>query len=332
MKPKIAIEIGTSYTKIYKSHCDVVLYEPTLIAISKNNYKKPIAVGFDAEKLFGKVNENVKIIRPVNNSEITNYKAICALLISFINKIKQKGERGFDVLLTVQCGWDRAVISKFENALFRARLYNVSFVESPILALLGADVPISDNSCHAIIDIGGGQTTVCVLNLNGVISGVSAGIGGNTLNEMIRKHAEENLNLTLPNYEIETLKRTVASLIPHDETKTLVQGRQTSTAKPITTNVSAKEISAPVLEYVRKTANIINLVLDKLNGDCLAELAKNGVYLTGGGSGLYGLENYFTNLLGFTTKIVPEPKISSILGAGKLLNDKTLYNKLKLKS
>ena len=85
MKPKIAIEIGTSYTKIFKSRQDVVLLEPTLIAISKNNYKKPVAVGFDAEKLIGKVGDNVKIIRPVNNTTIVDYKALCALLNAFLN-------------------------------------------------------------------------------------------------------------------------------------------------------------------------------------------------------------------------------------------------------
>ncbi len=329
---KIAIEIGTSYTKIFKSRQGVVLVEPTLIAISKNNYKKPVAVGLEAEKLLNKVSNDVKIIRPVNNTTITNYKALCALLTAFISKIKVKGEIISNVILTVGCGSDRKIISYFENALNKVGLYNISYAEAPVLALLGADAPLTDNSCHAVIDLGGGQTTVCVLNLSGVISGVSAEIGGNTLNKMIVKHAEEELNVTLSESEVENLKRTVASLVIDDDTKTVVQGRQTSSGKPRSMNVSASQIAKPVLEYAEKTATIVNLVLSKLNSDCIKEITKNGIYLSGGGSRLYGLDDYFTKTLGFQTNIVKEPELSIILGAGKLISDKVLFNKLKLKS
>ncbi len=329
---KIAIELGTSYTKIFKSRQGVVLYEPTLIAIEKNNYKKPLAVGYEAEKLLGKVGDEIKIIRPVNNTLITNYKALCALLNAFINKVKVKGELAPNVILTVGCGSDRKIISHFESALNKVGLYNVSYAEEPVLALLGADAPLTDNSCHAVIDVGGGQTTVCVLNLSGVISGVSAEIGGNTLNQMIAKHAEEELNLTLSESEVESLKKTVASLALDDDTKTVVQGRQTSSGKPRSMNISASQIAKPVLEYAEKTATIVNLVLSKLNADCIKEITKNGIYLTGGGSQLYGFDDYFTKTLGYKTNVVKEPELSIILGGGKLIGDKELFNKLKLKS
>lgn len=331
MNSKIAIEIGTSYTKIFKSRADVVLYEPTIIAVSKNNYKKPVAVGIEAFKLQGKVGDGVKIIRPVNNTEIVDVKALVSLLSAFISKIKVKGERFSSVLLTVQCGSDRQIMSRFENALNKIGLYNVVFAETPVLALLGANAPLTDTSCHAVIDIGGGQTTVCVLNLNGVISGVSAEIGGNKLNEMLQKHVEETMNLHLSMSEIENLKRSIASIVDDDNTKTIVQGKQTLTGKPHTQNITASSIVEPIKEYAKKTAKIANLVFDNLSTDCLKELSKNGVYLTGGGSLLYGLEDYFTKELGFVTTLVDEPELSSIIGAGKLINDKDLLNKIKLK-
>ena len=332
MKPKIAIEIGTSYTKIFKSRQDVVLLEPTLIAISKNNYKKPVAVGFDAEKLIGKVGDNVKIIRPVNNTTIVDYKALCALLNAFLNKIKEKGELTPNVILTVGCGSDRKIIGNFETALNKVGLYNINYAEAPVLALLGADAPLTDNSCHAVIDMGGGQTTVCVLNLSGVISGLSAEIGGNTLNKMIIKHLEEELNLTITDSEAENLKKSVASLVSDDDTKTVVQGKQTSSGKPRSLNVSASQILKPVTEYANKTAEIVNLILSKLNSDCIKEITKNGIYLTGGGSKLYGIDDYLSKALGFKTNLVKEPELSIILGAGKLISDKELLNKLKLRS
>ncbi len=331
MNSKIAIEIGTSYTKIYKSRADVVLYEPTIIAISKNNYKKPLAVGIEALKLQGKVSDDVKIIKPVNNTEIVDLKALVSLLSVFISKIKVKFERISGVLLTVQCGSDRQIMGRFENALNKIGLYNITFIETPILSLLGADAPLTENSCHAVIDIGGGQTTVCALNLNGVISGVSAEIGGNTLNDMIQKHVEDTMHLHLSSSEVENLKRTIASTVKDDDSKTVVQGKQTLTGKPHTQNITASSIVEPINEYVKKTAKIANLVLNNLSSDCLKELTKNGIYLTGGGSLLYGLEDYFTKELGYLTTLVKEPELSAIIGAGKLLGDKALLNKIKLK-
>ncbi len=332
MKAKIAIEIGTSYTKIFKSRAGVVLCEPTVIAIQKNNYKKPVAVGIEAEKLIGRVGEDIKIIRPVNNTTIINYKALCSLLTAFIAKIKNKGELNPDVILTVGCGSDREIMSHFENALNKVGLYNVSFVEAPVLALLGADAPLTDNSCHAVIDFGGGQTTVCVLNLSGVISGLSAEIGGNTLNKMIAKHVESQLNLTLSEKQVENMKETIASLISDDDSRTIVQGKETTSGKPRSLNVSASQISAPLEEYMQKMVEIINLVFSKLNSDCINQINKNGIYLTGGGSKLYGIDDYLTKKLGFTTNVVKEPELSIILGAGKVVNDKRLLNKLKLKA
>lgn len=333
MKPKIAIEIGTSYTKIFKSRQDVVLSEPTLIAISKNNYKKPVAVGFEAEKLLGKVNnDKVRVIRPVNNTTIVDYKALCAMLNAFLNKIKSKGELTPNVILTVGCGSDRKIMGNFETALNKVGLYNISFAEAPVLALLGADAPLTDNSCHAVIDMGAGQTTVCVLNLSGVISGLSAEIGGNTLNKMIIKHLETDLNLTITDNEAENLKRSVASLVSDDDNKTVVQGKQTSSGKPRSLNVSASQILKPTEEFAKKTAEIVNMVLSKLNADCIKEITKNGIYLTGGGSKLYGIDDFFTKALGFKTNLVPDPELSIILGAGKLISNKELLNKLKLRS
>ncbi len=332
MNSKIAIEIGTSYTKIYKSRADVVLYEPTMIAISKNNYKKPVAIGIEASKLQGKVSGDIKIIKPVSNTEILDLKALVSLLSAFISKIKVKCERISSVLLTVQCGSDRQIMGRFENALNKIGLYNITFAETPILSLLGADAPLTDTSCHAVIDIGGGQTTVCVLNLNGVISGVSAEIGGNKLNDMIQKHVEETMHLHLSESEVENLKKSIASIVEDDNTKTIVQGKQTLTGKPHTQNVSASSIVQPIKEYAQKTAQIANLVFNNLSADCLKELTKNGIYLTGGGSQLYGLEDYFTKELGYVTTLVKEPELSAIIGAGKLLGDKTLLNKIKLKA
>ena len=332
MKPKIAIEIGTSYTKIYKAREDVVLFEPTLIAIKNGNYKKPIAVGEEAEKLIGKTTSDIQIIRPVNNTEIVDFKGLTSMLNAFISKIRKKGEFIKDALLVVGCGSDRQIISNFEKALSTIKIYNVCEAESPILSLIGEDIPISSTSCGAIIDLGGGQTTICVLTSKGVISGLSAEIGGNTLDKMIATHCEKKLEITLSLKQIEILKKSVASLVEDDLTKIVCTGKDPFSGKTKTMNISASQIIEPVKEFADKIIKIAGIVLNKLPDEALIEINKNGIHLCGGGSNLYGIAEYLSSSLGFKCEVLSEPQLASIIGAGKLVEDKELLNKLKLHS
>ena len=331
MRPKIAIETGTSYTKIYKSRADVVLYEPSVIAIKNGNYKKPVAVGYDAYNLIGKTQDGIKIIYPVNHTDIIDTKAYTAMVNAFINKIRKPRERIADAVFTVGCGEDREIIGKFEKALNLIGIYGVEKEETSILSILGADLAIRESSCNALIDFGGGQTTICVLNANGVISGVSAGIGGNTLNKMIAEHIENTLNITLPDTQVEYLKKSVASLASDDDTKVVVSGKDKLSGKNRSLNVSASQILPPVKEFLDKIIEIVKMVFNKVPSESILEIQKNGVLLTGGGSKLYGLADYLSPILGYKVQLVDEPDLSSIIGAGKLVEDKTLLNKLKLK-
>ena len=331
MKNKIAIDIGTAYTKIYKSHADVVLLEPTLIAIKNNNYKKPIAVGFEAEKLVGKTPNGVKIISPVVGAEIKDMKGLTALLAAFKSKVLLATERVSDAVITIGCGYDREVMDRLEYALSKVGFYNVEFAESPILALIGADVPVSDDSCHGIIDLGASQTTVSVLNLSGVISGLLVEFGGNYLNKLIESQVEKEVQISLGEMQAENLKNSIASLVVGDESKTVVQGKDFYSGKPRSLNVSATQIYPAVKEYADKIVEICKIVMGKLTDDTFTALTKNGVYLTGGVSRIYGLENYLSKQIGVKVSVVDEPMLSAVIGAGKLTEDKMLLSKLSLK-
>lgn len=332
MKSKIAIDLGSSYTKIYKAGADVVLFEPTIIAIENGNYRKPLAVGYDAEKLIGKTGDSVEIIHPVKNTEITDERALAALISAFIKKIKVNAlEFNPDVLMSVQCGSDREVIKKFEKVLNGAGIYNIDYAEVPVLSLLGSDAPLTDTSGTAVIDFGGEQTTVCVLTLGGVISGVSMAFGGNKLNEMILKHIEEELKLSISEKQVETLKTEIASLVNEDETKTVISGRDVFSGKTRSTQITASNIALPIKKFIDKIIEIINMMFKKLPQEALLEVKKNGIYVTGGGSKLYGLSDYLSFALGFDVEKTDESDIACVIGGGMTVEDRTLLNKIKLK-
>ncbi len=331
MKPKIAIDIGTSFTKIYKSKTDVVLVEPTVIAIKNKNYYRPLACGSNALSLIGKVPEDVEIIFPVSNTDIVDNKALIALLDYFLKKVKLPFEIIGDALLTVQCGSTREIIKRFENALIGSKVYNVCFAEAPVLALIGAGAELSSETPTAVIDFGGGQTTVCVLTTNGVISGVSMEYGGNKLNEMIIAHLEEALNITVSQSVAETVKTSLASIDEDDETKIVISGKETSSGKNRSMQISASQIHKPIREFLDKVMQVANMILSSLGGDTLAQILKGGVFLTGGGSAIYGLEDYVSKALGLKAEVASEAEISVVKGAGKLVENKELLEKLRLR-
>ena len=332
MKSKLAIDLGSSYVKIYKAGADVVLFEPTLIAIENGNFRNPIAVGYDAEKLVGKTPDNVEVIRPIVNAEIVNEKALASLISAFIKKTKANLlEFNPEVLISVQCGSEREIIKKYEKVLNSAGIFNIDYAEVPVLSLLGSDAPITDSSAVAIIDLGGEQTTVCVLTLSGVISGVSMAYGGNKLNELIIAHVEKEFNLTISETQAEKLKVEIASLVNEDDTKTVISGRDVLSGKTRSTQILASDIILPVKKFIDKIIEITNMVFKKLPQEALMEIKRNGIYLTGGGSNLYGLVDYLNFALDFEIEKCEESNIACVIGGGKTIEDKSLLNKIKLK-
>ena len=332
MKPKIAIDIGSCYTKIYKLHAGVVLCEPTCIAIKNNNYKTPFAFGEDAYSLIGKTPEGVEIVFPVKNTDIVDFKALVLLLEHFIKKIKKPFEIISSALLSVQCGSNHAIIKNFENALIGAKVYNVCFAELPVLSLIGSGVELSYETPNGIIDFGGEQVTVCVLTQAGVISGASAEFGSNELNKLIVSHFEKNLNFLISLSSAEVLKTQLASLDKDDETKLVVSGKDVLSGKQRVQQVSASDIYQPVKTYVDKVLTIANAIFSSLESETISQLSKNGIHLVGGGVNVYGLSDYVFERLGLKAQVCKEAEIVSIIGAGKLVENVELLEKLKLKA
>ncbi len=331
MKNKIAIDLGSSFTKIYKSNADIVLCEPTCIAIEKNNYSKPIAFGFEAEKLIGKTNNSVKIIYPVKGVEIVDEKALKALITEYISRVRAPFELKPDILFSVCCGATRESIKNFERVFNLAGYYNIDYAESSLLAIIGANCPSDDTTTSFIIDLGGAQTTVCALTMQGVISGVSAEYGGNTLNNLIVNQLKEEQNFSISENQAEILKVAIASLQEEDDTKIVVYGKDASSSKPKTMQISSQNIYLSIKTFTDKIIEIANIIIKSLSEETILDIHTNGILLVGGGSLIYGVKDYIENALSFKVVIPKESEIIASIGSGIVIEDKALYNKVKMK-
>ena len=326
MRSKLVIDLGSCYTKIYKAGADVVLSEPTLIAINAGDYKRPAGVGKAAAELIGKTTEQTRLISPVSGSDIVDKKALVVLLTAFLKKIKEPFELKPSVYLCVNLGITREQMADFEEVFNKAGVYDVNFIESPILSAISATETISENRLFTVIDLGGVQTTIAALTVGGgVISGLSARLGGNDLTRSIITEAENSLNLSIGFSQAEAIKLSVASFCDGDVTKAVALGKDAQSGKTRSLNVSAADIYPCVKAYADKVINLTRAILQKLPKDLDDDIVKYGVVLTGGGSKIYGIDDYFSKELNLRVTVLDEGELSAVTGGGiALKNEKSL--------
>ena len=326
MKSKSVIDLGSAYTKIYKADADVVLYEPTLIAINGGDYKHPAGIGKEAAALIGKTTETTRLIYPVSGSDIVDKKALTVLITAFLKKIKEPFELKPSVYLSVNLGITREQMAEFCEVFNKAGVYDVKFIESPVLTALSATETISENRLFTVIDLGGVQTTIAALTIGGgVISGLSARLGGNDLTRSIVTEAENSLNLSIGFSQAEALKLSVASFCDGDMTKAVALGKDAQSGKTRSINISAADIYPCVKAYADKVINLTRAILQKLPKDLEDDVVKYGVILTGGGSKIYGIEDYFSKELNLRAVVLEEGELSAVTGGGVAIkNEKSL--------
>lgn len=330
MKNYIALDIGSKVTKIYMPQAGVVLSEPTLLAISES-HNKIISYGNDAKELQGKSTENVKFVCPVEKTEIKEKKLLGKLLKYFFNKLQI--EKSFikpKILFSVQCGIEPDKLKEFENLFTSIGYYDVSFVESPVLSLLGTEAPVTATNPSFVIDFGAGQTTIAAITLNGVISGLSADISGISLNGVLQTHIEEELQLKLSLDEVERIKLPLASLEEEDQMTATVSGKDSLSGKSKSVLISAETIYAPLKNYVDTILNLALKLFDNLSEKSKQNIKASGIYLTGGGANIFGLSDYASKYLNIKCVVPDSPELCCITGAGIVSEDNELLKKLKL--
>ncbi len=330
-KPALSIDLGSSNTNIYQPGAGVVLSEPSVVAISDGGDGKIKAVGDGAKKMIGKTADGTVVISPVFEARIENSRAATAMLDCFLNKvtIKKLGMRP-DVLFSVPCGAENSAIKKYEQVCNDCGVFNVHFVESPVLTALGAGVPLSETNPCFLIDAGGGTTTVAAVSLGGTISGFSVNMGGKSIDKMVIAHIENEFGLKIGALTAERLKIQIGSLIERDETAAVVDGRDMQSGKPRAVSVTARDIYPVMSVFFDKVFQLAGMLMAKLPAEMCADIRKSGVYFAGGSSRVAGLDEYFNLKMGMRANVAKEPELAAAIGGGVVASDPKLLAKLRL--
>lgn len=325
---KLAIDFGTSMTKIYKIGSGIVLAEATCVTVQKETGEIR-AFGNEAKRLLGKTAEQTDVCFPVNEGEIVSERLASALLDYFLKKIIKSGT-SVEALFCVPCGYKIESREKVYRVAKAAGISRVNFVETPFLSLLGQDIPLSEANPLCAIDIGAGVTSIATVSLDGVIGGISMNVGGNNMDVHIIDHIAEQFNLKIGALTSEKLKMTVGSLIEDDNQSTYINGRNLHSGRPCSINVSSSDILLPIRIYIDKIIEYTELIWRKLPAEVSASMAKNGVYLSGGVASIAGLAEYMSEKLQTEVHLASAPQMAVVLGGGRVVGNASLLRRIRM--
>lgn len=328
---KLAVDFDSVNTNIYMLGSGLVLSEPTVAAVSQDDKHEVKAIGDEARKLIGKTAKNTKIVFPVFEGEIVNEKVAVGLLDAFFKKLGVKsGLFGCHVLFPVPCGVSANMIEKYKKVAKRCGISKVYFAEAPVLSALGQRIPLNDATPCFIIDMAGGTTNIAAVSLDGIIAGISVNFGANKISTDIIDFIAENYGLQIGLLTAERLKKEIGSLDCCDALATVVNGRDVKTGAPRSISLKAKDIIEPTKKYYDKIAELALAVLKKLPPEVSAEIRHAGIYVSGLGSTVYGLDSYYKDAFEMKINVAENGIMSVALGGGIALGDNELLKKISL--
>ncbi len=322
----LIVDLGSSYTTIYKKGEGIVLHEPTLLLISGKSIEngKIIEFGQKARDLVGKLPKGSQLLYPIQEGAIAYKKATSLMLTHFISKCVRRADYFFKpkvrVFLNIPCGSLLEERHLIEDLLNSIGIQEVYLIESPIFASFGTNTPITHNNPLFIADIGGGTTDVALITPDGIEIGYSFGIGGMAMDRGIVDGLQATMNTQLGIVTAEELKKEIGSLFPNEKAEFSVFGKNTITSNPRPIVVTSKNIY-PMLEYFySKIVTVISNVLKELSVDTLDYIFENGIVLTGGGAKLPGLKEYMKKELKIPVKVCFQPEFATANGGARLLD------------
>lgn len=325
---KIGIDLGTVNTLVFIPGQGIILNEPTVVAISPDN-NEVLAIGAEAQTMIGRTPESIIAKKPMRDGVIADYRITEAMLRYFIQKSLGRFQLiKPEVLVTVPSGSSsterRAVIDAAINAGARAAF----IVKEPVLAAIGANIPINSASGNLIMSIGGGTTEVAVISLGGIVTSHSRRVGGNKLDQAIIDYLKRRHNLAIGERTAERIKIEAGSALTiKDELHIGVRGRDILTGLPRNINIGTNEVVEAISERLKEIVQAVKLVLSQTPPELSADIMDKGIILSGGTALLRNFDELMIKATGVPAYVAEEPLFCVAKGAGLVLENLEIYKK-----
>ncbi|WP_085830326.1 rod shape-determining protein [Collinsella vaginalis] len=318
----LAIDLGTANTLVSVRDKGIVLREPSVVAIDKND-ERILAVGIEAKRMLGRTPGNIVAVRPLKDGVIADFDVTEAMLRYFIDKASEKRYPWTPRPRVVVCV-PSGVTSVEKRAVFEATISagarQAYLIEEPMAAAIGADLPVEEPTGSMVIDIGGGTTEVAVIAMGGIVVSQSIRIAGDEFDQAILTHVRDAYNLAIGERTAEDIKIKVGSAVPlKDELDVEVNGRDVISGLPKTVRIESEEIRRALNKPLDEMTKAVKDALDMTPPDLASDLMYYGILLTGGGAMLRGLDVRLRDETGVSVNVSPTALDNVVNGCARVL-------------
>lgn len=326
---KLGIDLGTANTLVFVPGKGVVLNEPSVVALSSGG-NTIIAVGAEAKTMIGRTPDAIVAYRPMRDGVIADYKVTEAMLRYYIKKAM--GGWSFvkpEVLISVPAGVTSTERRAVIEAAIKAGAKNAYVIKEPILAAIGAGIPIYEAKGHMISDIGGGTTDVAVISLGGIVSSISVKCAGNRIDDSIVDYAKKTFNLAIGDKTAEDIKINIGSAMPVEEELSMtVKGRDLISGLPRSVEIKTNEVVKAIAKELREMIKAIKDVLQETPPELAADIMDSGIIMTGGTSSLRNFPELILARVGVKAVLSENPLFCVVNGTGVALEHLDAYKKM----
>lgn len=325
---KLGIDLGTANTLVFVPRKGIVLNEPSVVAVSEQD-NKVLAVGVEAKQMIGRTPDNIIAYRPMKDGVIADYRVTEAMLRYFINKTLGKWNLVRpEVMISVPAGVSSTERRAVIEAAIKAGARNAYVVKEPILAAIGAGIPIQEPVGRMIVDIGGGTTDVAVISLGGIVACTSVKFAGNKIDAAIIDYIKKTFNLSIGDKTAEDIKIQIGSAIPlEEELSMMVKGRDFVTGLPRSVEIKTNEIVKAISKELREMINAIKSVLQETPPELSADIIDQGIIMTGGSSMLRNFPELVFRRTGVKAVLADDALYCVAKGTGIALEHLDTYKK-----
>ncbi len=325
--PRIGIDLGTTNVLVFVPGKGVVLNEPSVVAVSTEN-NKVLAIGAEAKAMVGKTPDSIQAYRPMKDGVIADYRVTEAMLRYFIKKALGKNIFKPTVLISVPAGVTSTEKRAVIEAAVKAGAADAYVVKEPILAAIGAGIPIQEALGRMVADIGGGTIDVAVISLGGIVASTSVKIAGNKLDRSIIDYVKKQYNLAIGDKTAEEIKIQIGSAVPVTEELTMsIKGRDLVSGLPRTVELRTNEVVQAMNRELREMMNAVRKVLQDTPPELASDIIDNGIILTGGTSQLRNLPELVYRRTGVEAKLAQDAYYCVARGTGVALKHLDTYKK-----
>jgi len=329
----IAIDLGTANTLVYVPRRGIVIDEPSVVAIqSKNGSRQVIAFGKRAKDMLGRTPDNIETIRPLRDGVIADFLAAEEMIRHYILTAKKNmGFRRPRVLISVPASATSVERRAVYETAISSGARQAFLVEEPVVAAIGAGLPVDEPRGSMVVDIGGGTTDIAVLSLGGILDTRAIRCGGDAMDGAIIKYIRKKHSLLIGEANAERVKQQVGTAFSGEvpvnghPVELHIRGRELSGGRQKEIILGSEDIAEALAEPLQLMAETIQFTIEDLPPDLASDICEDGIVLTGGGALLRDIDKELLRLSGFKFHLADEPLHSVIIGTGRVLADLDEY-------